>query len=199
MDEAILNHIFEPFFTTKEVGKGTGLGLATVHGIIAQHKGWVEVESTSGKGATFKVFLPALTKGKTQPIKSVTASIHRGCETILLVEDGANLRRAVAQGLRRLGYSVLEAGDGREAINIWQKHTGNVDLLFTDMVMPEGMTGLELYEKLKEDKPELKALVSSGYNAEMFGHDRPTEEGVLFLQKPFQFDVLSKFIRDCLG
>ena len=198
MDEATRQRIFEPFFTTKEPGQGTGLGLATVHGIVAQHQGWIEVETQVGKGTTFKVFLPATTQETTAPTPAATMAALRGHETILLVEDEASLRRAVAESLRRLGYRLLEAANGREAIQLWQEHGQAVDLLFSDMVMPEGLTGLDLAEKLKGQKPELKVIISSGYNADMAGQGRPATGGIVYLQKPYPIEVLSKIIRDCL-
>jgi two-component system, cell cycle sensor histidine kinase and response regulator CckA len=198
MDEATLKRIFEPFFTTKEIGKGTGLGLATVHGIVAQHKGWVEVESELGKGTTFKVFLPAATKRKAEPIQTEKMAVIRGHETILLVEDETNLRLVVAKGLRVLGYCVLEADNGQTAMKLWQEHDQKIDLLFSDLMMPEGMTGLDLAEKLKKEKPNLKVIISSGYNLEMAGEGMPTGGDIVYCQKPYQFEILSKTIRDCL-
>jgi CheY-like chemotaxis protein len=190
MDEATRKRIFEPFFTTKELGKGTGLGLATVYGIVAQHKGWVEVASELGKGTTFRVFLPATTKRIAEPTQTGKVALIR--------EDEASVRQVVAQNLRLLGYRVLEALNGREAMELWQESSGQIDLLFSDMVMPEGMTGLDLAEKLKEEKPNLKVIISSGYNAEMAGQGRPAAGGIVYLQKPYGVEVLSKAIRDCL-
>jgi PAS domain S-box-containing protein len=198
MDEATLKHIFEPFFTTKDVGKGTGLGLAAVHGIMAQHKGWVDVESEPGKGSTFKVFFPARTKGPAEPAATGTLDVMRGQETILLVEDEASLRRLVAQGLRLLGYQVFDADNGRTAMKLWRKHGRQIDLLFSDMVMPEGMTGLELAEMLKREKPGLKVILSSGYNVEMAAQSLSAAGSVLYLQKPYEVEVLSQMVRDCL-
>jgi CheY-like chemotaxis protein len=198
MDEATLKRIFEPFFTTKEVGKGTGLGLATVDGIVAQHKGWVDVESELGKGTTFKVFIPATTQGMAVPTTTEKMPVIRGHETILLVEDEAILRRLVAQGLRSLGYRVLEADNGQTAMKSWQEHGQQIDLLFSDMMMPEGLTGLDLAEKLRLEKPNLKVIISSGYNVETAGHGKQAAGGIVYFQKPYEFEMLSKTIRDCL-
>jgi CheY-like chemotaxis protein len=198
MDEATLQRVFEPFFTTKEIGKGTGLGLATVDGIVAQHKGWVDVESDLGKGTTFKVFLPAIAQGRAEQTTIEKTPVVRGHETILLVEDEAGLRRLVAQGLRQMGYSVLEADNGQTAIKLWQEQGQQIDLLFSDMVMPEGMTGLDLAEKFKQAKPNLKIIISSGYNVEMAGQGSPNIGGIVYFQKPYEFEVLSKIVRDCL-
>ena len=194
MDEATLKRIFEPFFTTKEVGKGTGLGLATVHGIVAQHKGWVEVESELGKGTTFKVFLPASVKRKTEPTQTEKMSVIRGHETILFVEDDANLRQLVAKGLRLLGYRVLEADNGQTAMKLWQENSQQIDLLFSDMRMPEGMSGLDLAERLRKENPNLKVIITSGYIME--GH--PSPGGIVYFAKPYEFQILCKTIRDCL-
>jgi PAS domain S-box-containing protein len=198
MDEGTLKHIFEPFFTTKEVGKGTGLGLATVHGIVAQHKGWVEVESELGKGTTFKVFLPATMQGRAEPTQTEKIAVIRGHETILLVEDETILRQLVAKGLRLQGYHVLEADNGQAAMKLWQEHSQQIDLLFSDMRMPNGMSGLDLAEKLRADKPNLKVIISSGYIVETAGHGKPTAGGIVYFHKPYEFEVLSKIVRDCL-
>jgi CheY-like chemotaxis protein len=194
MDEATLKRIFEPFFTTKEIGKGTGLGLATVHGIVAQHKGWVEVESELGKGTTFKVFLPTTTKRKAEPTQTEKIAVNRGHETILLVEDDTNLRQLVAKGLRLMGYRVLEADNGQTAMKLWQENSQQIDLLFSDMRMPEGMSGLDLAERLRKEKPNLKVIITSGYIME--GH--PSPGGIVYFAKPYEFQILSKTIRDCL-
>jgi len=198
MDGATLKRIFEPFFTTKEAGKGTGLGLATVHGIAAQHQGWVEAESELGNGSTFRVFFPATSKAAPESIQTDRAPITRGHETILLVEDEESLRRVVRQVLRQLGYHVLEAANGAAALELWRELKGRIDLLLSDMVMPEGLTGLDLAGKLREEKPDLKVIIVSGYNPEMAGQSRPTTEGIVYLQKPFHLTLLSTTIRACL-
>jgi len=199
MDEATLKRIFEPFFTTKEAGKGTGLGLATVHGIVAQHKGWVEVESQVGQGTTFSIFLPVVA----EPVASTEeadepAPLQRGRETILVVEDDLKVQRVVAQALRVLGYRVFEAPNGQEAMKIWLAHGAEVDLLLTDMVMPEGMTGLELVERLQTSRPGLKAIISSGYSAEMVHAGVPDKAGVIYLPKPYSAQTLAEAVRRCL-
>jgi nitrogen-specific signal transduction histidine kinase len=195
MSEDTLKRVFEPFFTTKEAGKGTGLGLATVHGIVvAQHKGWVAVES--GRGTTFKVFLPATAKRKPELTQPEIIAVTRGHETILLVEDERNLRQLVAKCLAVLGYRVLEADNGQTAMKLWRESGKQTDLLLSDIVMPEGMTGLELAEKLRKENPNLKVILSSGYNMEIFGSS--TSNNIVYLAKPYGFDLLTKTIRDCL-
>ena len=195
----ILPQIFEPFFTTKDVGKGTGLGLATVFGIVQQHKGWINVYSEVGHGTTFRVYLPRLTDASdTKFIRASMASIRGGSETILLVEDEAPLRAAVRMTLSRLGYNVLEAANGNEALEVWKQNAGEIRLLLTDMVMPGEMTGKELAETLLQQNPKLKVIYASGYSAEIAGRDFLVEEGVNFLTKPFQAHQLAKIIRNNL-
>jgi PAS domain S-box-containing protein len=199
MDDATQRRIFEPFFTTKEPGKGTGLGLATVYGIVAQHKGWIEVKSQMGLGSTFKVFFPETTKTLTGGGETATQSVNRpGHETILLVEDEPNVRLSADQVLRKLGYHVLVANHGQEAISLWQKHHTQIDLLFTDMVMPEGITGLELAEKLRIEKPDLKVIISSGYSTEMTQLGKLTIGGIIYLPKPYDSNTLNKALHNLL-
>jgi CheY-like chemotaxis protein len=198
MDEAVRNRVFEPFFTTKELGKGTGLGLATVHGIVAQHKGWVEVESKSGQGATFRVYLPVSLKSLVSQVKPLKTDQPTGDETILLAEDDHHMRIMVARSLRLLGYRVIEAGTGREAIHAWSSHRAEVDLLFTDMLMPDGITGLDLTMQLKAEKPGLKAIISSGYSPEQLGIKNVGDRVFTYLSKPYHPDELARAVRDCL-
>jgi PAS domain S-box-containing protein len=199
MDAETLKRIFEPFFTTKEVGKGTGLGLATVHGIAAQHKGWVEVDSAVGAGSTFRVYLPAIEQSSASaaPRRELSPLVG-GKETILVVEDQPKVRRLIALTLRAQGYAVHEAGTGQEAIAVWQQHQGQIDLLFTDMIMPEGLTGLELTERLRAAKPGLKAIISSGYSAEIAQKDAIDKAGVIYLAKPYEAQTLTEVVRRCL-
>lgn len=200
MDETTMKKIFEPFFTTKEAGKGTGLGLATAHGIVAQHKGWMEVESAEGHGTTFRVFLPALSAAPVSENREAqNAPLQGGRETILMVEDEIRVRKMVSQTLRSLGYRVYEASNGKEAMALWQTHGDEVDLLFTDMVMPEGMTGLELVENLQSLKPSLRAVISSGYSSEIVQAGVPKRAGLVYLPKPFETKTLAEVVRTCLA
>lgn len=192
--------IFEPFFTTKEAGKGTGLGLATVHGIVAQHHGWVEVDTEVEVGTSFRVFLPALHQAT--PPASISESeepLHRGHETILVVEDDASVRSMVRRSLRLLGYRVLEAENGQAAISIWRTQGAEVDLVLTDMVMPEGMTGLELTEQLQALKPDLKVIISSGYSAEIVHGGVTDKPGIVYLPKPYELETLAAVVRNQLN
>jgi CheY-like chemotaxis protein len=195
----VLPRIFEPFFTTKEVGKGTGLGLATVYGIVKQHQGWIEVESEVGRGTTFNVFLPAIFRAAASPVEPVSTVAARGHgETILIAEDEPALRRLAARILRNLGYEVLEAGSGVEAIQVWEQQGKKVDLLLTDLVMPDGMTGRELARSLETRESALKVIYTSGYAPEMRETAFVFREGTNFLQKPYQAQTLAKAIRDSL-
>jgi two-component system, cell cycle sensor histidine kinase and response regulator CckA len=196
MDEDTRKRLFEPFFTTKELGKGTGLGLATIYGIVARHHGWVDVISEISKGATFRIFLPANETSELNSAQIEKQAVHCGNETILLVEDDQILRITTAQGLRSLGYRIIEAGNGREAIKKWQDHSLQINVLFSDVVMPEGMTGLDLAKKLRESAPDLKVVLSSGY-AEVSNLKRRAK-GMVYLQKPYTIETISKAIRDCL-
>jgi signal transduction histidine kinase len=198
MDAATLKRIFEPFFTTKASGKGTGLGLATVYGIVVQHKGWVEVESRVGAGTAFRVFLPAMAGTPAKTGSLVSQPAPTGKETILVVEDALNLRRVLVQSLRGLGYRVLEAANGQEAMNLWHTHGVEIDLLFTDMVMPEGMTGLELAERVRAEKAGLKIIISSGYSAEITNLEKIVAAGITYLPKPYPVPQLGTVVRECL-
>lgn len=195
----VLPHLFEPFFTTKDIGKGTGLGLASVYGIVTQHAGWIEVESTPGRGATFKVFLPvsAIQAGPAIP-KATKPQIPGGKETILLVEDEQALRRLTRTVLQRQGYLVHEAASGTEALAVWNEHGPEIRLLLTDMIMPGGMSGRDLADQLRTKKNELKIIYTSGYSPEAVSQNLPLKEGVNFLAKPYPPDKLLRIIRQCL-
>jgi PAS domain S-box-containing protein len=200
MDSATLARIFEPFFTTKGPGKGTGLGLATVYGIVQQHEGWLEVESVPGHGTAFSVLLPAADGQVEQPRHDteIIRPLRGGSETVLVVEDEALLRSLACATLAEFGYTVLEASNALEAIVVWQRQGRNVDLLLTDMVMPGGLTGQELGERLRQDKPALKVVFCSGYTADIPGVDFGPATGISFLQKPYRPRVLARVVRDCL-
>jgi CheY-like chemotaxis protein len=199
MDAKTLERIFEPFFTTKEVGKGTGLGLATVYGIVKQHQGWVEVSSEVGAGTTFKIYFPSMSaKEDLKPeTSSVPKAVSGGSETILLVEDEPMLRELVREILQAYEYRVIEASSGVEALRVWDEHDGQIDLLLTDMVMPEGMNGRELADHLKQRKPNLKVIFSSGYSAESLGKDFGRGD-TAFLPKPYLPPQLAQIVRKCL-
>jgi two-component system, cell cycle sensor histidine kinase and response regulator CckA len=196
-----LPRIFDPFFTTKEVGKGTGLGLATVYGIIKQHQGWIEVASRFGEGTTFKIFLPATATRVDQPAAAPgEARLRGGTETILLVEDEELVRLVTRRVLERYGYTILEAGNAREAREVWRQHRKDVALLLSDMIMPEGVTGRDLAEGLRQDRPGLKVVFMSGYSAEVVGKDTEFFHRTRshFLQKPCSSSELVQTVRRCL-
>jgi PAS domain S-box-containing protein len=195
-----LPRIFEPFFTTKEIGKGTGLGLSTVYGIIKQHRGWIEVSSQVGTGTTFKIFLPATpAPPRPEPVQQV-ATATGGNELILLVEDDDGVRAITRRILANLGYKICEANSAKQALGIWSQHRDEIALLLSDVVMPGGISGRELSEQLRAEKPALKVILMSGYSAEIAGRDTMyfRRTNTFFLQKPCSSGVLGDAIRRCL-
>jgi len=195
----VLPRIFEPFFTTKEPGKGTGLGLATVFGIVQEHKGWINVYSEVGRGTTFRICLPRLANlyGQEAATAELTTS-PGGHETILLVEDDGYLRASMRTALAQLGYRVLEATNGVEARLIWKQHRDAIDLLLTDLVMPGGINGMELSEKLLQERPGLKVIYASGYSVEVGRKDSRLDPGANLLNKPFAAHKLAQMVRNHL-
>jgi two-component system cell cycle sensor histidine kinase/response regulator CckA len=200
MDRATMSRIFEPFFTTKAAGQGTGLGLATVHGIVKQHQGWIEVKSEVGAGTTFDIFLPVpanVPQQVSEAAPPVTTTSKGQRETILLVEDEEILRELVKEILEQADYRVVEAANGVEALKVWEEHNGEFDLLLTDMLMPEGMTGGDLAKQLRVRQPELKVIYTSGYSAEIMGENSDLRDSP-FLAKPYSGAQLTRLVRDCL-
>jgi CheY-like chemotaxis protein len=198
MDTEIMVHLFEPFYTSKSTGKGTGLGLSTVYGIVKQSGGEIVVESEPGRGATFHIYMPRIT-GVMETMHSAAArpGVLSGAETILLVEDEPGVRQLVREMLHRLGYTILEAGGGPDALRIFDQHQGSIDLLLTDVIMPQ-MSGRELAERLRLRQPSLKVLYVSGYTDDMLAHHGMLEPDVFLLPKPFAPDELAKKLREVL-
>jgi signal transduction histidine kinase/CheY-like chemotaxis protein len=195
----VLPRIYEPFFTTKEAGKGTGLGLATVYGIVRQHGGWLTVDSEVGRGTTFHLYFPAMpTRNEVAVAPEPLPGLERGTETILVVEDEPAVQRLTAAVLTRCGYTVHTASSGVAALAEWKARGASIDLVLTDMVMPEGMTGPALAARLREDRPHLKVVFTSGYSADIVGGEITRDPRVYFLQKPFQPDRLAHIVRQCL-
>lgn len=199
INQETLAHIFEPFFTTKEQGKGTGLGLATVHSIVKQHGGHIRVDTAPGRGTTFKVYLPQLkTLSELPPESSSTSEMPRGSETILVVEDDLSVREIMCHILQANGYTIHQAASGPEAINFCQEtQPENIHLLLTDMVMP-GMNGQSLASNLKSRYPQLKVLYTSGYLENNLSQQGLLESKAVFLEKPFTPDTLTRKVREVL-
>jgi PAS domain S-box-containing protein len=197
MDEKTMERIFEPFFTTKEMGGGSGLGLASVYGIIKGHEGYIDVDSKKGHGTTFSVYLPA----SDQSIQTTSEPYERiieGDETVLLVDDEEVVIDVGVQMLKKLGYNVLEAGSGKEAIQLFGEWCDKIDMVILDMIMPD-IGGGEVYDRIKEIDPQVKVLLSSGYSIDGEATDILERGCNSFIQKPFSMTVLSKKIREVLN
>jgi two-component system cell cycle sensor histidine kinase/response regulator CckA len=199
MDTAIIHRLFEPFFTTKEVGKGVGLGLATVHGMVNQNHGWIEVESKVGRGTTFDIYFPATDLTPENPAgPAEPPEVRGGHETVLVVDDEWVLRELVREILGSHGYQVLEAADGLEALRVWEENRDKVDLLLTDMAMPHGLSGRELADRLRQDDPGLPVLFSSGFNQELIERSEDAGQGFFYLSKPYNPSQLAQAVRGAL-
>jgi PAS domain S-box-containing protein len=199
MDKEMLANIFEPFFTTKGVGEGTGMGLATVYGIVRQNDGLINVYSEPGQGTTFKIYLPRFVAAEVAvPVESKAAEPEGGTETVLLVEDEEPVLKLGQAILADLGYTVLAANTPGEALRLARNNTGAIDLLITDVVMP-GMNGRELAERITSMQPGIRCLYMSGYTADVIADRGVLDEGLRFIQKPFSVDDLARKVREALG
>ncbi|HTY87189.1 MAG TPA: response regulator [Candidatus Acidoferrum sp.] len=197
----MINNIFDPFFTTKQLGKGTGLGLSTVQSIVEQNFGWIEVTSELGRGTTFKIFFPVCedtTLEPAAPPATSAAPVNGAGELVLLVEDEPVVREMARAILESGGYRVIEAPDGREALKIWEQRSADIDLVVTDMVMPNGVSGGALARALQTHSPDLPVICTSGYTPDYIERDLPTNDRITFLPKPYRPRRLLEIVRQCL-
>ena len=197
MDSETQSRVFEPFFTTKEPGKGTGLGLATVYGIVRQHLGHIWLYSEPGKGTTFNIYFPQAARQPDKKPGKEKKNATTGAETILVVEDQDQVRKMICLMLKQQGYFIIEAENGQKGIETALSHNGKIDLLITDVVMP-GLNGKELFNELSKSMPDLKVLFISGYPREIISYHGILEEGLNFLQKPVPLDLLTRKIREII-
>ena len=200
MNEQTLKRVFEPFFTTKGVVQGAGLSLAMVQGIVRQHRGWVEVESRVGKGSTFRVYLPAEVRAADAVVPAgLVAPAAGGGGLILLVEDDESLRKLTHKFLVRLGYQVVEAADGAEALAVWAAHEAEIDLVFTDMLMPGVLSGLDVARQVMGKKPGVKVIITSGYSTGKADLEAARISRILYLPKPWVFKELVEVLGAMMG
>ncbi len=197
MDKETLAHVFEPFFTTKEFGKGTGLGLAMVYGIIKQNNGFINIYSEPTQGTTIKIYIPrSMEEEKPEPIDATPVTLQSG--TVLLVEDDDTVRQMTNKMLKAIGCTVLSTASPQEALSMCATSDVHVDLVLTDVVMPL-MSGKELKNKIETLRPGIKTIFMSGYTADIIAHSGVLEEGAHLLQKPFTLNELANKIREVLG
>ncbi|MBF0398704.1 MAG: response regulator [Desulfobacterales bacterium] len=198
MNKKVLNKIFEPFFTTKGVGKGTGLGLATIHGMVKQNKGFIDVSSEPGHGSTFKIYLPRY-DSKLDQVKQEKSPncLERGSETVLLVEDEPSTLKITKTILKGLGYNVIAAKTPMEAIQLAKEQEGKIQLLITDVIMPE-MDGKDLSAKILSLYPNIKCIFMSGYTDEIISHQNELKKSGHFIQKPFSIEEIASKVRKVL-
>jgi len=197
MDRKTQSQIFDPFFTTKGLGKGTGLGLATVYGIVKQSGGFIWVYSEKEKGTAFKIYLPRVQRGPRPDKLDPDAEAQRGCETILLAENSESLREMAREYMASLGYTVIEADSGEQALQRSKEYEGTIHLLLTDVVMPK-MSGRELADRIIGNRPGIKILFTSGYTDDAIVRHGVLEPGIAFIQKPYRPKALARRVREVL-
>ena len=197
MDARTKRRIFEPFFTTKEMGKGTGLGLSIVYGIVKQHNGYIDCESEPGKGTTFTIYFPLNTARTEQAAPARPAQLRGGTETVLVTDDDEGVRRITRTMLEHLGYTVIMAADGKDAVEVFTDHKDRIDLLILDVIMPK-KNGKQVYDEVRRIRPGVKTLFTSGYTADVISSKGMLEEGMHFISKPASLRELSQKIRDVL-
>ncbi len=197
IDEETLASIFDPFFTTKQPGEGTGLGLAVVYGSVKQHKGMVDAHSEVGQGTTFRIYLPLGERTGATVDDKIEDSIPGGSETILLVEDDEKVLRLTKVLLEQVGYTVLPAGDGEEALRVFDEHADAIDLAVLDVVMPK-LGGRAVFERIRQKRPQLRAVFASGYSIDAIHTNFVLDEGLAFIQKPYQRAELLRKVRETL-
>jgi CheY-like chemotaxis protein len=197
IDAETRKKVFEPFFTTKEVGKGTGLGLSIVYGIITQHSGYINVDSRPGEGTTFTIYLPVITSAAIEEKASIPSTYAGKQETILVAEDKDEVRHSIRSVLQASGYRVIEAADGKDAVEKFLEHKDNIALLLIDVIMPK-MNGKEAYEEIRKIRPEIKAVFMSGYTSDIVRLKSIIEDETVFLSKPVLPDKLLAKIREVL-
>ena len=197
MDSETQSRIFEPFFTTKGQGEGTGLGLATVYGIVKQNGGSILVYSELGHGTSFKIYLPRVLEARVTSAAPAQPGASRGSETILVAEDDNQIRTLICRILENSGYTVLSADSGGEAIRLCEQHPDRIDLLISDVIMPS-MSGGELAEQIASSRPETKILFMSGYTGNAISHHGALSPRAVFLEKPFVLSTLNRKVREAL-
>jgi len=198
MNVDVQNRIFEPFFTTKDVDKGTGLGLATVYGIVKQNEGSIYVKSEIGKGTSFEIYWPTTTESPEKDyIETINQKAYSGKETILFVEDDEDVRQFACVALKSFGYNIIEANNGKNALQLVKKENTSIDIIITDLIMPE-MNGQELASMVHQFLPDIKVLYVSGYTFDYLLKDGEIEENINFLQKPYTIQSILKKIRGAL-
>jgi two-component system cell cycle sensor histidine kinase/response regulator CckA len=197
MSPEVQKEIFEPFFTTKAMGKSTGLGLSTVYGIVKQHRGHIFVYSEKGKGTPFKIYFPVVEELSEKEERREAATMPPGNETILVVDDDASIRKFVFDTLEPLGYSLLAASCGEEALFLVRSHKEKIDLLLSDVIMP-GMNGRDLSERVKKERPAIKTVLMSGYTDNVIAPSGVLEPGILFVNKPLLPRALANKLRSVL-